>query len=148
MRAPWPAFSLSIALLLAGASRAAAQTVRESESSRGLVRIAVVPVEGAGGAGSDSAGKSPSLEAIEDFTALSRMPRHGEALLEIYFLDHATGEELRFPIKYSELRRHLRRNPLRYQEGSLDERTVSMVGDLARSLRIRMKEPGEEAEKP
>lgn len=147
MRAPWPAFAFCFVLVSAGLSRASAQTVRESESSRGLVRITILPVAEAGGAPSDSTG-TPPLEAIEDFTSLAKLPRKGEALLEVYFLDHATGKELRFPLRYSELRRHLRRNPLRYQEGTLDERTVALVGDLAGALKIRMRESGKEHAKP
>lgn len=88
--------------------------------------------------------ETPPIETINDFTSLVEMARSGEAILEVYFLDRWTGRELRFPLKYSELRRYLRSHPLRYQDGTPEERMVALFGDMAGNLRIRMKEPSPE----
>ena len=156
-----PAFALLLGLMLAAAGRPAAETVREMESERGTVRIAIValeapapPAPGDGGplpAPPDPEAPGDSLHpvlAIADFTSLGEMAREAEALLQVRYYDKAAREELRFPLKYSELRRYLRDHPLDYREGTLEERNVALLGDLARAWRIKMLAPAEMGGKP
>jgi hypothetical protein len=151
---------LALALAAAATVGAGAETVREMESSRGLVRITVVPLEAPGApadpqpdpdsgrAAEVAADRVHPVEAIVDFTSLAEMSREAEAMLGIYYFDKAAREELNFPLKYSELRRYLRNHPLGYREGTLEERNVALMGDLAASLRIRMLTPAEMKGKP
>lgn len=168
----WPSIAPGIAFAFLAAGPSAAETVREMESARGRVRIAILPVETWAAPASgvflpsapadQAAPEAPEapeareagkdsihpVEAITDFTSLSGMAREGEAMLQVTYFDKATGEELKFPLKYSELRRYLRNHPLAYRGGSLADRNVDLMGDLAGALRIKMVPPGDRAEKP
>lgn len=160
---PWPAIALGLVLTLSAALRADAETVREMESARGLVRITIVPLEVPPApvpadsqplaVTSQTGTEAPAdsvhpVEAISDFTSLSEMARESEAMLQVYYFDKAAREELRFPLKYSELRRYLRNHPLGYREGTLEDRNVALMGDLAETLRIKMLTPSEMKGKP
>lgn len=149
-------------------SRAGAETVRELEACPGRVRITVIalaPAEAGRGARPDpapvpaqdsgelSAGEGDSaaggsIEAIGDFTSLAEIRRNGDALLQVDFQDRRSGRELRFPLRYSELRRFLLQHPLDYQDGDPGERMVRLIADLAASLRIEMKDPSGTEGKP
>lgn len=149
----WPSFAFFLAVISVFPSRVPGETVREMESDAGRVRITVVPMSAPAGvngsvATADSAADTAStaasaspFDSIGDFTSLTEMVRKGDALLQIDYYDKGAREELRFPLKYSELRRFLKKYPLRYREGTPEERTVRMIGDLAGSLRIQMKDP-------
>lgn len=148
----WPGVALGLLVTLAMPVRPDAETVREMESSRGTVRITIVPMDAPAAAeAADSLTEASSrrdpeagadsvhpVEAITDFTSLEEMAREAEAMLQVSYFDKASREELKFPLRYSELRRYLRSHPLEFQAGSLAERNVALMGDLARALRIKM----------
>lgn len=167
--------SLVLAVLSVLPSRAAADAAREFSGAAGRVRIAVIagtdraapavpalpegaPADAgpaaAPGAGAppaaDSASAAPGLPAdpLGVFAALAGIGRKGEALLQIDLEDRASGRDLRFPLEYSELRRFLRRRPLAYRDGTPEDRVVRMIADLARDLRIEMREPSAPDAKP
>lgn len=152
MRAPWPTAALFLSLILASLTQASDPVLREIESSQGLVRLSILPMVEVppenGGTDTDSADTRSGIAGIEDFTSLAEMDREGEALLEVYLLDKGSGEELRFPLKYSHLRAYLKLRPTQYQGGSAHDRTVAMIRDMAGDFRIRMKEPVEGKDKP
>ncbi len=155
-------------------SAAAEGEAREYESGEGRLRIAVVAVVGgvpkkAGKPGPDeapasrtgestaasdsSAAAEPSSACISaaslgDIASPAGICRSGDALLDVDFYDKAAMRELRFPLKYSELRRYLLKHPLAYREGTAEERAVRLIADLARHLRIEMREPQPPEEKP
>ena len=88
------------------------------------------------------------IDSIADFTSLPGINRSGDALLQIEFYDKGDRRELRFPLRYSELRRFLLRHPLDYQAGTADERMVRLIADLAGSLRIEMRDSAKAGGKP
>lgn len=158
-----PGLTCLLALVLASSPRPAAETVREMESARGTVRITIVPLERPAAPAAEGSRPHPTehpappeahedslhpVEAITDFTSLTEMAREAEAMLQVTYFDRAAREELKFPLKYSELRRYLRKHPLEYREGSLEDRNVALMGDLAGALRIRMLPPAGAMEKP
>lgn len=152
MRAPWPTVTLFMTLMLASLTQATDPKIREIESSQGWVRLSILPigeVPPESGSADTNAAVTPSRIAdIEDFTSLTEMDREGEALLEVHLLDKGSGEELRFPLKYSQLRAYLNLRPIQYQGGTAQDRTVAMIRDLAGDFRIRMKDPVEGKAKP
>lgn len=152
MRAPWPTAALFLNLVLASLTQASDPVLREIESSQGLVRLSILPIAEVppenGGTDSSTADPHSGIAGIEDFTSLTEMDREGEALLEVYLLDKGSGEELRFPLKYSQLRTYLKLRPIQYQGGSAHDRTVAMIRDMAGDFRIRMKDPVEGQAKP
>lgn len=147
---PFSVASLSLAGLL---SFAGAETRKEIESGRGLVQMIIRPMGSSAPESSsgDTAAPVPApsaIESIQDFTSLAEVVREGDALLEIYFLDKASGEELRFPLRYAQMRSFLLERILDYQSGSPEERSVALVADLAGSFRIRMQDARVTEEKP
>lgn len=149
--------SLSLLGLL---SFAQAETRKEIASSRGLVQMTIRPMAAAApdseprsadslpGVTAAAAPDPSAIESIRDFTSLSEVVREGDALLEIHFLDKATGEELRFPLRYAQLRGYLLERFLDYQAGTPEERSVALIADLAGSFRIRMQEAAWPGDKP
>lgn len=142
--------SLSLAGLL---SLAGAETRKEIESHRGLVQMTIRPMvasapDSVPGDTAAPVSDPSAIESIRDFTSLSEVVREGDALLEIYFLDKASGEELRFPLRYAQMRGFLLERILDYQAGSPEERSVALVADLAGSFRIRMQDAVVTEEKP
>jgi hypothetical protein len=113
---------------------------REFRAARGEAAVTVLSEEAPIPAGdsADTAQAVP-IASIEDFTSLQQSVPSGEALLELYYLDYATGKELRFPLKYSELRRYLALHPIAYLDADRGERNVALIQDLSEDLRIRMK---------
>lgn len=97
------------------------------------------PGEAAGAPGGSS--RYSPVSAIRDFASLREAPPVGEAMLEIYFHDYQNGSKLRFPLKYSELRRFLKQHPAEYQQEDAGERNVALIRDLTARMHIRMKKP-------
>jgi hypothetical protein len=89
-----------------------------------------------------------SADFLGDIASPAGICRSGDALLDVDFYDKAAMRELRFPLKYSELRRYLLKHPLAYREGTAEERAIRLIADLARHLRIEMREPALPEEKP
>jgi hypothetical protein len=117
---------------------------REFQTREGLVRIAVAPASAS--AESDSAGNANpvpafDLESVGDLTALSLAEDRDDPLLEIYFLDHASGEELRFPAKLSHLRDFLKAHADQFTGGTPEERSVAMVKALSAGMQVHMVAP-------
>jgi hypothetical protein len=133
-------------------SLAPAQAVREFATERGSLRVVVIS-ERAPATDSiavdtvitDTSADTASYlaEDIVDFTSLAEMNRQGDALLDVDFIDNATGAELRFPVKFSQLRAYRLLHPLEYQDGTLDERTIAMFSGLVGELRVHMTESAE-----
>jgi hypothetical protein len=126
---------------------ASAQPVKEFQSSQGVVKITFIADEPAR---KDSAVTAPLLTAplltapkqfdsISDLVSLPELAGNTDMILEIYFLDRQTGNELRFPSRYSQLRRYLRWHSGVYTEGSVGDRAVAFIRDFSKDLRIRMK---------
>lgn len=126
-------------------SAAAEGAMREYESEEGRLRIVVVAVAPPD---AEAPGACLSAESIGDFASPSGICRSGDALLDVDFHDKAAMRELRFPLKYSELRRYLLKHPLAYREGTAEERAVRLIADLARDLRIEMRDSPQPEEKP
>jgi hypothetical protein len=121
----------------------------EFQTADGLVRLNSIFV------GDDTAAAVPLASifstALMD-TALDRgteFPPDDSALslLDIYFLEKSTGEELRFPAKGSQLRDYFREHPDEYRTGTADERAVALVRQLSASLQVHMMPPVEGGEK-
>lgn len=166
-RAPGPAAKLFpslaiLAVLSVLPSAAAGGAAREYESGDGRLRITVVavsPPEAGRPSPSDSSAPDPSpaaeppaaciaADSIGDFASPAGICRNGDALLQVDYYDKAAMRELRFPLKYSELRRYLLGHPLAYRQGTADERAVRLIADLAAHLRIEMRDPSRREEKP
>lgn len=160
-KALWQSLVCALGLCLFAAGAASSQTIREFESSIGVVKLTVLPVaelpppqEDDGSAGSDANPAippqpvAPALDSISDFTSLAELVREGEAEMEVYYLERGSSEELRFPLRYSELRRYLLLRPIAYGQPTAAERNVALFADLAGSLRVKMVEPADLKEKP
>lgn len=147
-----------LGLSLFAAEPILSQTIRDFESPRGVVRLTLLPVaetpqvqapEGDTAAPAVQAPPaSAALDSISDFTSMSQLVRDGEGEMEVYFLDRASTEELRFPLRYSELRRYLLHHPIAYDQPTAAERNVALFADLAGALRVQMVEPADIKEKP
>ena len=81
------------------------------------------------------------LESVSDLTALPLAEDRSDPLLGIYFLDHATGEELRFPAKLSHLQDFLRAHANEFTGGTAEERSVAMVKALSTGMQVHMVAP-------
>ncbi|HKP94139.1 MAG TPA: hypothetical protein VJ385_00140 [Fibrobacteria bacterium] len=122
---------------------APAQTAREYRAGNGLVRVMAL----AGGDGREAACaaagfESALMDSSEERGSVPAPEDDADALFEFYLLDKATGSELRFPAKCSQVNAFLRERASAYRTGTLDERAVAVVGDLSASLRVRMMSPG------
>ena len=152
MRAPWPTFVIFLNLAFALAAQASEPVLREIESSSGLVRISFQPIReslpDSGTPDPEAAEPGSGIAGIEDFTSAQEMDRDHDALLDVYFLDKGSSEELRFPLKYSDLRAYVSLRPGQYHGGSAHDRTVAMIRDLAGDFRVLMKEPADGKVKP
>lgn len=150
-RARGPLHALAAGLFLSFAAPTVAETIREYDAPSAHVRLTLLPAIPVTGAPEDSlaapASASSPLDSIADFTALSEVLRDIDALMEVQYLDRGASEEVRFPLKYSEVRRHLLLNPTRYRQNVLAERNTALFGDLARALQVQMHDPVEMGEK-
>jgi hypothetical protein len=129
-------------ILLSGfaAEESVAQSVKEFRTSDGIVRVAAAPV--APIEDGDSLGSAPiafSLDTLSDLTALPAQDDLVDPLFELYFLDQATGEALRFPAKLSQLRNFLGQHPGEFAQATPDARTVAMVKSMSLELSVRMR---------
>lgn len=120
---------------------------KEFQTREGLVRITIAPPSAnEATAATDSAGNANpvpafDLDTVSDLSALSLTEDRTDPLLGIYFQDHATGEELRFPAKLSHLQDFLRTHRNEFTGGSADERSVAMVKALSAGMQVRMVAP-------
>ena len=118
-------------------------STKEFRTSEGLVRITLVRDAGAGE--TDSSGGDIHAIVLDSITvpaALTAGTDGRDPLLDVYYLDIGTGEELHFPAKMSHMREFLLQHRDEFVTGSTDERTVAMVRALSRDLRVHMKTPG------
>jgi hypothetical protein len=115
---------------------------REFRTSDGFARIRWVPQAAPSSDSADNAFENLAQDSTPDLSVLIAAGDGGEALLDIYFLDLATGGELRFPVKVSNLREYCNRTGTAI-EGSLpDEAVIAIVRGLSKELSVRMKSPG------
>jgi hypothetical protein len=151
-QAPGPLIALAAVLSVSFAASVSAETIREYDSPTALVRLTLLPAISATEVPEDSLpvpeSQGTPLDSIADFTALSQVLGDVDALMEVQYLDRGSSEEFRFPLKYSEARRHLLQNPARYAQPDLQERNAALFGDLARSLQVQMHDPVEMGGKP
>jgi hypothetical protein len=133
----------AVFLFLLAYSATSAQTEIEYQTSDGLVRLNSIY------AGEDTAVAVPLAgifgTALMD-TALDRgagFPPDDStlSLLDIYFLEKSTGEELRFPAKGSQLREYFRVHPDEFRSGIAAERAVALIRQLSASLQVHMLPP-------
>ncbi|MDB5102400.1 MAG: hypothetical protein JWP91_89 [Fibrobacteres bacterium] len=118
-------------------------STKEFRTGDGLVKITLVPEsKGEEGAEVGVEARPINLDSATDIAALVSQEGASNPLLEVYFQDGLSGEELRFPAKVSQLRDFLRQHPGEFGTGSADERAVAMVRTLSHDLRVRMKTPG------
>jgi hypothetical protein len=134
-------------LVILGFSSGLASTPsqREFQTREGLVRIAMAPASAS--AEPDSVGNANpapafDLDSVSDLTALPLAEDRNDPLLDIYFQDHASGEELRFPAKLSHLQDFLRAHANEFTGGTAEERSVAMVKALSTGMRVHMVAPG------
>ena len=118
---------------------------KEFQTRTGLVQVTMAPAPES--PESDTAGNGNpvpafDLESVGDLTAIPLAEDRNDPLLEIYFMDHATGEELRFPAKLSHLQDFLRVHAGEFTGGTADERSVSMVKAFSAGMQVRMVAPG------
>lgn len=160
--APAPGFAaklypslMLLAVLWMLPSRAIGGSVREFESGMGSLRVTVVSVDPSGAADPAPSDSQPpetmpagqpaaaclSADSIGDFASPAGICRSGDALLHIDFHDRAARRELRFPLKYSAIRRYVLQHPLDFMEGTPEERAIRLIADLAGHLRIEMRDP-------
>lgn len=143
-----PSFMRALLIIIVlGITSGGASTPAEKEFQTvdGLVKVAAAPASTV--VRYDSAGiplpvPGSVLDTLSDLTSLSPAPDPDDPLLEIYFLDHASGEELRFPAKLSHLQDFLRSHGSEFTGGSPDARSVAMVRAFSKGLRVHMVEPG------
>lgn len=124
---------------------ASAAEVKEFQTREGLVRIyaaqASAPAsDGAPGLAVPVPGFD--LDSITDLTILPPHPVPADPLLDIFFADHLSGEELRFPVKLSQLQEFLRGHAGGFNQPSADARSVAMVRALCKDMKVHMVEPG------
>jgi hypothetical protein len=139
----------AVFLFLSACSAASAQAEIEFQTSDGLVRLnsiyagddtaAAVPLAGIFSAALMDTALDRGAEFPPDDSALS--------LLDIYFLEKSTGEELRFPAKGSQLREYFSGHPDEYRSGTAAERAVALVRQLSARLQVHMLPPGVGGEK-
>jgi hypothetical protein len=146
---PNSAYAILITLLFGSAAATAhAQTVKEFQTSEGLVRISSVPtatVEESEPTGTDSTQAPAPVFSLDTLTEISSLPfvdERFDPLVEVYFLDHRSGTELRFPAKISQFRDFLAQHSDEYPGGTPDSRSVAVVRDLSRELSVHMRTPG------
>ena len=123
---------------------ASTPSAREFQTREGLVRIAMAPASAS--AESDSAGSANpvpafDLESVSDLTTLPLAEDRDDPLFEILFLDHASGEELRFPAKLSHLQDFLRAHANEFTGGTAEERSIAMVKALSTGMQVHMVAP-------
>ncbi|GEM_PF-7094584 len=128
--APLPLLIISLTLSLA-----AAQPAKEFQNSHGILRVTLA-AEVTAHADSAASVSTPALPALPDLGV------HGDALLEVYFLDRDDGQELRFPVRYTQLVAFAQGHAEADSTASGDDRAVAFMRDFSRELRIRMKTPG------
>lgn len=125
------------ALIPAAFSMAAVHSPpREFRSSLGVAQVSLGPRDAAEGADS-----SFNLDTVATLSSFRNLALPDDALLLINFLDRYSGEEIRFPVKVSQISAFLRYKAGGYRSGSAEEKIVAFVRDLSRSLRVRMKAP-------
>lgn len=146
---PNTVYALMIILLAGIASaRADEPTVKEFQTSEGLVRLTSVPAstgEDGGTAAPDSALAAAgafSLDTLTEIAALPFLDERSDPLVEVYFKNHVTGVELRFPAKISQFRDFLALHAAQYAGGTPESRSVATVRDLSRELSVQMRTPG------
>jgi hypothetical protein len=139
---------LTILFIGSSAAKAAEQTIKEFQTSGGLVRISSAPApigDGQEPSGSDSV-QTPvpvfSVDTLTEIAALPSVDERFDPLVEVYFLDHATGAELRFPAKISQFHDFLSLHASEYTGGTPDSRSVAVVRDLSRDLNVQMRTSG------
>jgi hypothetical protein len=136
-------------LFLLAYSSVSAQTQMEFQTAAALVRLNSIF------AGDDASSAFPLAGLFRAALMDSALDRGAEfppddstlSLLDIYFLEKSTGEELRFPAKGSQLREYFLEHPDDYRSGTADERAVAFVRQLSASLQVHMKPPVEVGEK-
>lgn len=138
------AFLILITLGIAAGGASAAE-VKEFQAPEGLVRIyAAQASEPASDGTPGLAVPAPGfdLDTISDLTMLPLETVAADPLLDIFFADHVSGEELRFPIKLSQLQEFLRGHAGGFGQASADARSIALVRALSKDMRVRMVEPG------
>lgn len=124
-------------------SESPAQSVlKEFRSHQGVVRLFLTPQNPDDSTGPDEPlygdGDTGSVTAsIRDLT----LP--GGTLLMVSFQEAYSGEEIRFPVRVSQINRFLRLQSKRNRSGSRDDRLVAGIRDLSVTLKVRMKKPRE-----
>jgi hypothetical protein len=133
IRAPLILFAYCVSFLHAEVSR-------EFHSSAGVARMTLI----LGPEADSSAGlrqfKTAFSDTLSDIPALFCRGRSRNLLVELAYTERGTGQELRFPLRYAQVRDCAQHNAEAYATGSMDERAVALVRDLARNLHVRMKD--------
>jgi hypothetical protein len=141
-------YALLITCFFGSAAGAAAQTVKEFQAADGLVRVSAAPAftgQSGDSAGTDSAQAHPvdfTVDSLTDLTSLPDVDEWTDPLLEMYYMEYATGTELRFPAKLSQLREFLLDHAAEYTGGTPETRSVALVRDLSRESSVHMRTPG------
>ncbi len=118
-----------------------AETVREFRSSLGVARMSVIPEpDGADSVSSQTLFDAAIMDTATDIPALFSRTDFPDVRLDLVYLERGTSEELRFPVRYSQVGECVARHSGEYQTGTRDERAVSVVRDLAQSLHVHMKQ--------
>jgi hypothetical protein len=145
---PNSVYALLLTCFLSSAASAVAQTVKEFQTADGLVRISAAPAFTGQPGDSAEADSVPAhrvdftVDSLTDLTSLPNVDEWTDPLLEMYYMEYATGTELRFPAKLSQLRAFLLDHAAEYTGGTPETRSVALVRDLSRENSVHMRTPG------
>ncbi|MDB5049646.1 MAG: hypothetical protein JWO30_2717 [Fibrobacteres bacterium] len=112
----------------------------EFQGMGGLVRIAVIP----SGEDFDSISIANDFDSAlkgnpPDSAGISSEAGFAGALLDVYLLEISSGEELRFPVKYPQIRAYLAQHTDELRSSPPDDLVVAMIRELSVNLCVRMK---------
>src|SRR5690606_5671370 len=110
---------------------------KEFRSPLGVAKLFLPPQ--ASGGDSDSSEIRPVSEDTGAVSPIGDLKLPGETLLLVYFQDGYSGEEVRFPVRLSQMQRFWRDQAKKNQTGARDERIVAGIRELSRNLKVRMR---------